>query len=159
MAKLRVRVVSAEDFPESKEIIQANIAKGTFHFTPLKYGAQQQLRGDFKEAHLVLMPSRTEPFGLVGLEAIAAGVPVLVSSKSGLAEFLEIKGPEFDRPIVDIDGSDDVLAERLAKRIIKILNRNKDEFEAAKRLKDKLLASEYWNESHRKFLEECGIPQ
>ncbi|CAH1239393.1 MFHAS1 [Branchiostoma lanceolatum] len=156
-ARLRIRGVSAEDFPESKEIIQANIAKGTFHFTPLKYGTQYQLSRDFREAHLVLMPSRAEPFGLVGLEAIAAGVPVLVSSNSGLAEFLESKGPDFDRPIVDMDGSDEVVAERLAKRIIKVLTGGPAEFEAAKRLKDKLLASKYWEESHRTFLEECGI--
>ncbi|XP_066297271.1 malignant fibrous histiocytoma-amplified sequence 1 homolog [Branchiostoma lanceolatum] len=158
-ARLRIRGVSAEDFPESKEIIQANIAKGTFHFTPLKYGTQYQLSGDFREAHLVLMPSRAEPFGLVGLEAIAAGVPVLVSSNSGLAEFLRSRGPEFERLIIDIEGTDDVVAKRLAKRIIKVLKGGPAEFEAAKRLKDKLLASKYWEESHKKFLEECGIPQ
>jgi len=36
----------------------------------------------------VLMPSRTEGFGLVGLEAILAGTPVLVSEQSGLGELL-----------------------------------------------------------------------
>ncbi|XP_078616534.1 uncharacterized protein LOC144884871 [Branchiostoma floridae x Branchiostoma japonicum] len=158
-ARWRARGISKEDFPDSKEIIEANISKDKFHFTPLEYGTQEQLSGDFKEAHVVLMPSRAEPFGLVGLEAIAAGVPVLVSSNSGLAEFLESKGSEFDRPIVDMDGSDDVVAERLAKRIIKVLKGGHAEFEAAKRLKDKLLASKYWEESHMKFLEECGVPQ
>jgi glycosyltransferase involved in cell wall biosynthesis len=34
------------------------------------------------------MPSRTEGFGLVGLEAIVTGIPVLLSSQSGLAELL-----------------------------------------------------------------------
>ncbi|XP_019614119.1 PREDICTED: malignant fibrous histiocytoma-amplified sequence 1 homolog [Branchiostoma belcheri] len=157
--RLRVRGISAEDFPESKRIIQANIEKGTFHFTPLKYDTQEELSKDFQEAHLVLMPSRAEPFGLVGLEAIAAGVPVLVSGKSGLAEFLQSRGAEFSRLIVDIDGSDDVVAKELAERIINILKGGQEEFQAAKRLKDKLLASEYWNDAHRKFLEECGIPQ
>ncbi|XP_019614111.1 PREDICTED: malignant fibrous histiocytoma-amplified sequence 1 homolog [Branchiostoma belcheri] len=156
--RLRVRGISAEDFPESKRIIQANIEKGTFHFTPLKYATQEELSKDLQEAHLVLMPSRAEPFGLVGLEAIAAGVPVLVSGKSGLAEFLQSRGAEFSRLIVDIDGSDDVVAEGLAERIINILKGGQEEFQAAKRLKDKLLASEYWNDAHRKFLEECGIP-
>ncbi|XP_078697448.1 uncharacterized protein LOC144925345 [Branchiostoma floridae x Branchiostoma belcheri] len=156
--RLRVRGISAEDFPESKEIIQANIEKGTSRFTPLKYATQEELSNDFKEAHLVLMPSRIEPFGLVGLEAIAAGVPVLVSGKSGLAEFLQSRGAEFSRLIVDIDGSDAVVAEGLAERIIEILKGGQKMFQAAKRLKDKLLASEYWNDAHRKFLEECGIP-
>ncbi|XP_078696882.1 uncharacterized protein LOC144925004 [Branchiostoma floridae x Branchiostoma belcheri] len=160
MARLRVRGVSTEDFPESKEIIQANMKKGTFHFTPLKYGTQQQLSRDFKEVHLVLMPSRAEPFGLVGLEAIAAGVPTIVSDQSGLAKFLKAQDDViFDRPIVKVEGNDEEDATRLADRIVEILENGRKEFKAAKELKQKLLASKYWNDSHRKFLEECGIPQ
>ena len=34
------------------------------------------------------MPSRTEGFGLTGLEAMSAGLPVLVSRKSGFGEAL-----------------------------------------------------------------------
>jgi len=34
------------------------------------------------------MPSRTEGFGLVAMEAITAGVPLLVSEHSGVAELL-----------------------------------------------------------------------
>ena len=37
---------------------------------------------------LVVMPSRTEGFGLTGLEALSAGLPVLVSSNSGFGEAL-----------------------------------------------------------------------
>ncbi|CAH3159795.1 unnamed protein product, partial [Porites evermanni] len=42
----------------------------------------------FQEVDLVVMPSRTEGFGLTGLEALSAGVPVLVSSNSGFGEAL-----------------------------------------------------------------------
>lgn len=35
------------------------------------------------------MPSRHEGFGLAGYEAMAAGVPVLITAESGLAEALE----------------------------------------------------------------------
>lgn len=42
----------------------------------------------FRGATVVLMPSRSEGFGLVGLEAISYCVPVLVSAKSGLGEVL-----------------------------------------------------------------------
>ncbi|XP_078696885.1 uncharacterized protein LOC144925005 isoform X2 [Branchiostoma floridae x Branchiostoma belcheri] len=157
-ARLRVRGVSAEDFPESKEIIQANVAN--FHFIPLKYGTQQQLSGDFREAHVVLMPSRAEPFGLVGLEAIAAGVPTIVSDQSGLAMFLKAQDDViFDRPIVKIKGNDTEDVPTLADRIMEILENGSKEFKAAKELEQKLMASKYWEESHRKFLEECGIPQ
>ena len=36
----------------------------------------------------MLMPSRTEGFGLAGLEALSAGLPVLVSKNSGFGEAL-----------------------------------------------------------------------
>lgn len=48
-----------------------------------------ELKGMFLESDLLAMPSRTEGFGLVALEAISAGIPVLVTSESGIAEALE----------------------------------------------------------------------
>ena len=50
---------------------------------------QDELKGMFHQSDLVALPSRTEGFGLVGLEAISCGVPVLVSGESGLAEALQ----------------------------------------------------------------------
>ncbi|XP_020622245.1 uncharacterized protein LOC110059861 [Orbicella faveolata] len=41
------------------------------------------------EADLAVMPSRTEGFGLTGLEALSAGLPVLVSRNSGLGEAMK----------------------------------------------------------------------
>ena len=49
---------------------------------------RESLKGLFKEVDLVVMPSRTEGFGLTGLEALSAGLPVLVSSNSGFGEAL-----------------------------------------------------------------------
>ena len=46
------------------------------------------LKQSFCEADLVLMPSRTEGFGLAGLEALSAGLPVIVSKNSGFGEAL-----------------------------------------------------------------------
>ncbi|XP_066271940.1 uncharacterized protein [Branchiostoma lanceolatum] len=153
--KWRARGITAEDFPESKAIIQANEKKGKF--TPLKYGTQEDLSKDMQKANVVLMPSRAEPFGLVGLEAIAAGVPVLVSHKSGLAWFLRSQDPEFDRLIVEIEDDDEEAVKTLAKRIIQVLKDGRREFQAARRLKEKLLASKYWEPSHAKFLEAFGL--
>ncbi|MEH3123053.1 MAG: glycosyltransferase [Sphingomonas phyllosphaerae] len=47
------------------------------------------LKGDYSRSSLVLMQPRTEGFGLVGLEATCAGVPVLASGESGLAELIK----------------------------------------------------------------------
>ncbi len=42
-----------------------------------------------RESDLFMMPSVSEPFGLVALEALCEGVPVVISKQSGVAEFLE----------------------------------------------------------------------
>ncbi|XP_066015672.1 uncharacterized protein [Pocillopora verrucosa] len=43
----------------------------------------------FCEVDLAIMPSRTEGFGIKALEALSAGLPVLVSGNSGLGEALK----------------------------------------------------------------------
>ena len=50
---------------------------------------REQLAEQFSEADLVIMPSRTEAFGLVALEALSAGLPVLVSENSGIGKALK----------------------------------------------------------------------
>ena len=50
--------------------------------------SREDLRRLFYEVDLVLMPSRTEGFGLTGLEALSAGLPVLVSKNSGFGAAL-----------------------------------------------------------------------
>ena len=50
--------------------------------------SREYLKKLFCEVDLVLMPSRTEGFGLTGLEALSAGLPVIVSKNSGFGEAL-----------------------------------------------------------------------
>ena len=50
---------------------------------------REQLAKQFYEADLVMMPSRTEGFGLAALEALSAGLPVLVSGNSGIGKALK----------------------------------------------------------------------
>ena len=51
--------------------------------------SREKLADLFREVVLAIMPSRTEGFGLASLEALSAGLPVLVSGNSGLAEALK----------------------------------------------------------------------
>ena len=51
--------------------------------------SREQLARLFCEVDLAIMPSRTEGFGLAALEALSAGLPVLVSGNSGLGESLK----------------------------------------------------------------------
>lgn len=43
----------------------------------------------YRKASCFVMPSLSEPFGLVALEAIASGVPVVLSKQSGASEVIE----------------------------------------------------------------------
>jgi len=78
-----------------------------------------------KSSDMVAVPSRFEPFGIIALEAMAAGVPVVVTRVGGLAEIVEddVDGLEADpdspRSIADATIrllSDRALASRLAAR-------------------------------------------
>ena len=75
---------------------------------------QDELKGMFHQSDLIALPSRTEGFGLVGLEAISCGVPVLVSGESGLAEALqEVQGGS--NVIVQSDDDADEWARRISE--------------------------------------------
>ena len=63
---------------------------------------KQRLRELFCEVDLAIMPSRTEGFGLTALEAMSAGLPILVSGNSGFGKALRglPKGESF---VIDSD--------------------------------------------------------
>ena len=48
-----------------------------------------ELVGALRSSDVVAVPSRFEPFGIIALEAMASGVPVVVSRVGGLAEIVE----------------------------------------------------------------------
>ena len=51
--------------------------------------SREKLADLFCEVDLAIMPSRTEGYGLAALEALSAGLPVLVSGNSGFGEALK----------------------------------------------------------------------
>jgi glycosyltransferase involved in cell wall biosynthesis len=62
------------------------------HALPYTYN-RQQLYSELSGASVALMPSWHEGFGLVAWEAIAAGVPLIVSKNSGVYHLLEEEYP------------------------------------------------------------------
>jgi N-acetyl-alpha-D-glucosaminyl L-malate synthase BshA len=68
-------------------------------FTGVVDGVAQLLQ----EANLLLLPSQTESFGLVALEAMASGVPVIASDVGGLPEVVEHGVTGFLAPLGDVD--------------------------------------------------------
>jgi len=111
-----------------------------------RYCNNEEMKKMFYEADLMVMPSRTEGFGLVALEAISAGVPVLVSSESGIAKALE----EVDGGMTVVVNSDK--PKDWAKRI-KQLSEQKPEYRrgSAMRLRDKYGEIYSWKKECERF--------
>ena len=58
-----------------------------FHFTGFLQG--DDVSRMFEMTSVFVMPSVSEPFGIAPLEAMQSGVPVIISSQSGVAEIVE----------------------------------------------------------------------
>ena len=107
----------------------------------------EELKMMFYQSDLVALPSRTEGFGLVALEAISAGVPILVSGESGIAEALrEVEGGN----TVIVESGED--ADEWAQRIIETSIESAKEREAnAKRLRENYRKVYSWRTECAKF--------
>ena len=76
---------------EEDEVKKRLIDEGILSSQLIVRGAKdrEQLDKQFCQADLVIMPSRIEGFGLAALEALSAGLPVLVSDNSGIGKALK----------------------------------------------------------------------
>ena len=67
-----------------KRLLESGIAEE--QLTVRKFvQSRESIKDLMCEVDLAIMPSKSEGFGLVALEALSAGLPILVSSKSGFA--------------------------------------------------------------------------
>ena len=96
----------------------------------------------FCEVDLAIMPSRTEGFGTTALEALSAGLPVLVSGNSGLGEALK-KVTLGSQSVVDSEDPKDWAKEikrvREKKRVVRLSE--------SRLLREKYLQRYSWEES------------
>ncbi|XP_044164440.1 uncharacterized protein LOC122948545 [Acropora millepora] len=51
--------------------------------------SREEMKNLFRGVHLVIMPSKSEGYGLVAVEALSAGLPILVGRNSGFARVME----------------------------------------------------------------------
>lgn len=107
---------------------------------------------------VVLMPSTAEGFGLAALEAIAAGIPTVISSETGLGQLLLAGGvpahvSDTVRPwVADVKGPDRAaIVDDWAHRIRTILSNPSAAFAQAEKLRDQLSAILSWESASRKF--------
>jgi len=112
---------------------------------------------DIQRASLVLMPSRSEGFGLAGLEAIVAGTPVLLSGQSGIGALLtEVLEPEqASRFLVRMSG-DDQDYEGWGRAVDAVLRDRDAAFRRAAELRTLLGKQKTWAAAIAGLLAELG---
>ena len=96
-------------------------------------------------SNLVLIPSRTEGFGLTALEALSAGLPFLVSQNSGFAEALCRISTSF---IVDSQDPN-----HWAEAIRRIRERGEKAIQECQQLRTRYAEKYSWEKQCRKFVE------
>ena len=82
-----VGVQSGREQQVAEMLLQQGISRDQLVVRGFK--EREKLAEQFCEVDLAIMPSRSEGFGLPALEALSAGLPVLVSGSSGLGEALK----------------------------------------------------------------------
>lgn len=112
-----------------------------------------QISNDLRQAALCLMPSRVEGFGLVALEAISLGTPVLVSSRSGVAELLDRRLGGLAGPMI-VDVVDDLSRDTAvwARAVRGVLTNPTGAFELAHRVRSALAAELRWDTALNRLL-------
>ncbi|GIM97367.1 glycosyltransferase family 4 protein [Paractinoplanes toevensis] len=123
--------------------------------------SQKRLRDDLWGSRLVIMPSRHEGFGLAAYEAIAVGVPVLITQESGLAMMLTdlARANRLDPPreVVSVQGTAEDVAKRWADKIEEVLTRPQEAFARAAALRQQTLAEVSWDRTVAELLGRLGI--
>jgi glycosyltransferase involved in cell wall biosynthesis len=131
-----------------------DICKSGLEIRVKEYSSNEEdLKEDIRRSSLILMPSRTEGFGLVGLEAISLRRPILLSNNSGLSQLIDEFSPaEIIYCSLPVSGNEQNVISEWAKEIEFIL---KDRDAAVRRLNGiiKNFSSKVsWSESVKKLL-------
>jgi N-acetyl-alpha-D-glucosaminyl L-malate synthase BshA len=111
--KVNARLILVGDGPDAglaRQLARDLGVADAITFTGVVDGVAHLLQ----EANLLLLPSQTESFGLVALEAMASGVPVIASDVGGLPEVVEHGVTGFLAPLGDVD--------KMAEYALKILS-------------------------------------
>ena len=90
----------------------------------LGVGRLEELPARYRDADVTVLPSRGEAFGLVLVESLASGTPVVCSSSGGMAEIVD------DKSVGRVFAADDVAD--LQRALIETIELGRDPSTAAR---------------------------
>lgn len=154
--ELIVRGTPAGESPATKKQVEDWANSPKLMVTPRPYTTDTtKLDADLRKSSLVLMPSRAEGFGLVGLEAILAGTPVLISAESGLGQLLEevLPAESAKRHVVPVTGDLDQDADTWSREVQAVLRDRDAAFARAEELRQKLATQCSWEQAVSQLLD------
>src|SRR5262249_17437190 len=114
------------------------------------------LERHYRAASVVVVPSRAEPYGLVGPEALSHGAPLILSSESGFAEllrsFCSATYLELGMSIYDGNGSTEQLSPRRANAVMEHFFDEERSVARSLRLRDRWRARCPWQAGENALL-------
>lgn len=123
-AQMEARLILVGDGPHSS-LAEGMVGEMGLSRKVAFVGVVDQVAPFLKAADLLLLPSQMESFGMVALEAMASGVPVVASRVGGLPEVVEHGVTGFLAPVGDV--------EKMAEYSLRILSECRGRKEFAKR--------------------------
>lgn len=109
--RMPARLIVVGDGPERARLTEH--ARGALGDDVAFVGAIDDPAPWQRDADAMILPSESESFGLVALESLATGTPVVASDVGGLSDWLGDSPAARLRPVGDVDGFADALAELL----------------------------------------------
>jgi len=107
--------------------------------------SQEAVGVEIRGVSLVMIPFPFDGFGMVALEAIAAKVPILISSENGVAKFLQSEFDEKFLKLVCSAGNDTDCEETWADAIDDILSDREEAFALAENLEKQWNSNFTWD--------------
>jgi len=136
-----VKFIMAGDGPEMDDLTKSEIVD--FFSDKIEITGhvdRNRLKELFSISDIYLMPSVSEPFGITALEAVQAGIPVVLSKRSGVTEVLT------SAPKANFSDTS-----AMAKHVIRLLNDDKLYIRTVKKLQ-KEAGRNTWEESADKLM-------